>query len=48
MIRMMNLTPEERQEMGKAGRLKVMGQFDEKIVNTIYLREIGKVLRPRN
>ena len=45
MLRMIKLTPEEREKMGQAGREKVLREFDEKIITTIYLAEIGKVLR---
>jgi glycosyltransferase involved in cell wall biosynthesis len=45
MLRMIKLTPEEREKMGHTGREKVLREFDEKIITTIYLAEIGKVLR---
>lgn len=44
MVRMMELSEEERENMGRTGRQKVMDQFDEKIVTEIYLKEIEKVL----
>jgi glycosyltransferase involved in cell wall biosynthesis len=43
MVRMMELSEEERGKMGKAGREKVLRQFDEKIVISIYLKEIEKL-----
>jgi len=43
MIKMINLSQEERIKMGKAGREKVIKEFDEKIVINKYLKEIEKV-----
>ncbi len=44
MAMMIHLTSAEREKMGKAGRQKVMAQFDEKIVIDIYFREIERIL----
>jgi glycosyltransferase involved in cell wall biosynthesis len=45
MVRMINLTEDERERMGQAGREKIIQQFDEKIITDIYLEEIRKVIR---
>jgi glycosyltransferase involved in cell wall biosynthesis len=44
MIKMIEMTKEEREEMGKYGRNKVLREFDEKIIIRVYLEEIGKIL----
>ncbi|HOP55944.1 MAG TPA: glycosyltransferase family 4 protein [bacterium] len=44
MIKMIEMTEEEREEMGKYGRNKVLREFDEKIIIRVYLEEIGKIL----
>lgn len=42
---MLNLTNEQRKEMGKAGRKKILQQFDEKIVINKYLDAIKDILK---
>lgn len=42
---MLKLTDEQRKEMGKAGREKIMRQFDEKIVIAKYLDAIKDILK---
>jgi glycosyltransferase involved in cell wall biosynthesis len=45
MLKMLALSPPEREKMGKAGREKILAQFDEKIVISIYLEEIEKIFK---
>ena len=42
---MLNLTMEDRKKMGEAGRIKIVNQFDEKIVIEKYLSSIKKILK---
>lgn len=42
--KMINLSEEERVNMGKKGREKIINQFDETIVIEKYLKEINKIL----
>lgn len=42
---MLNLSQEQRENMGKAGRLKMIEQFDEKIVINKYLVAIKEILK---
>ncbi len=42
---MMNLSEEKREMMGRAGRKKIVKDFDEKIVIDKYLESIKKILR---
>jgi len=42
---MLNLTDEQRKSMGKAGRKKIVQQFDEKIVINKYLDAIKDILK---
>ena len=42
---MINLSNEERTDMGKAGRKKIVKEFDEKIVINKYLKSINEILR---
>ena len=44
MEKMLTLTEEDRMKMGKAGREKVIKEFDEKIVINKYLESIKKLL----
>ncbi|MCK4655300.1 MAG: glycosyltransferase family 4 protein [Candidatus Cloacimonetes bacterium] len=46
--RMVNLPEEERINMGKKGRRKILRKFDEKIVIEKYLDSIKKILEPIN
>lgn len=41
MVRMVALTPEAREEMGRAGRTKVEREFDQALVAAKYLAELG-------
>ena len=41
---MINLSNEERKSMGKAGRKKIVKEFDEKIVIDKYLDSIKEIL----
>jgi len=41
---MLNLSEDERVAMGKAGREKIVKEFDEKIVIDKYLKSIGEIL----
>lgn len=41
--KMIELSPEERLKMGKAGREKVKKEFEENIIIDTYLKEIGQV-----
>jgi glycosyltransferase involved in cell wall biosynthesis len=43
MEKMILLTPEQRAEMGKAGRAKMEAEFDERIVIERYLEVIGEI-----
>ncbi|MEA3490831.1 MAG: glycosyltransferase family 4 protein [Campylobacterota bacterium] len=43
-IKMSNLSDEERDEMGRRGREKVISQFEEKIVNDAYMRAVSAIL----
>jgi len=45
MEKMLNLTEEKRKKMGKAGRKKILKEFDEKIVIEKYLETIEKLLK---
>ena len=38
--RFINLSNEERDEMGKNGRKKILNEFDEKIIIEIYRRKL--------
>jgi len=42
---MINLSEEERKNMGKAGREKIVKEFDEKIVINKYLQTIKEILK---
>ncbi len=42
-----NLSSEERKIMGKAGRKKIVNEFDEKIVINKYLESIEEILYPK-
>jgi glycosyltransferase involved in cell wall biosynthesis len=44
MIKMMNLSPVERDEMGRKGREKMIKEFDKKIVIQKYLEAIEEIL----
>ena len=44
MRKMIQLTPEEREKMGQAGRIKILNQFDERAVINIYFKEIEKAV----
>jgi len=44
---MINLTNDERKAMGKAGREKIVKEFDEKIVINKYLKSIKEILYPK-
>jgi glycosyltransferase involved in cell wall biosynthesis len=44
MERMLKMTPEQRKEMGQLGRLKVIAQFDEKIIIQKYKDTIQQIL----
>ena len=44
MVMMMNLSAEQRMEMGKKGREKMIKEFDKKIVIQKYLEAIKEVL----
>ena len=44
MERMAALSYEEREAMGKNGREKVIREFDEKVVNALYLKSIEAIL----
>jgi glycosyltransferase involved in cell wall biosynthesis len=44
MIKMARLSEGEREAMGERGREKVAREFDEQVVNRIYLKTIGEVL----
>ncbi len=41
---MINLSEEEREEMGKSGRIKMIEKFDEKIVIQKYLNVISELI----
>jgi glycosyltransferase involved in cell wall biosynthesis len=43
MMRMVNLSPEQRISMGEIGRAKVVRQFDEEIVIATYLHAIQRI-----
>lgn len=43
MLQIMNLTPEERAQMGRSGRSKVLAEFDQKKVIPIYFTEIKNI-----
>lgn len=43
MVRMMDLSEEEREKMGMAGRDKILREFDEKIITEMYLSEISRI-----
>ena len=45
MEKMMKLSREEREQMGKKGREKVMREFDESVVNEKYAETIRKILK---
>lgn len=45
MEKMLNLTDSERSSMGKAGREKIVKEFDEKIVIEKYLKAIESILK---
>jgi glycosyltransferase involved in cell wall biosynthesis len=45
MEKILKLTPEERAEMGRRGRAKVVAEFDEKIVIRSYLDAIRSILK---
>ncbi len=45
MQKMLSLTFEEREAMGKAGRKKIVKEFDEKIVIEKYLKAIESILK---
>lgn len=47
MEKMISLSNEERDNMGKAGRKKIIKEFDEKIVINKYLESIKKILYPK-
>ena len=40
MKQLLSLSPEEREEMGKAARLKMEREFDREKVNQVYLDAI--------
>jgi glycosyltransferase involved in cell wall biosynthesis len=42
---MLNLSDDERKVMGKAGREKIVKEFDEKIVINKYLESIKEILK---
>ena len=44
MVKMLKLSEEERIKMGKAGREKIIKEFDEKIVIEKYLKAIKEVI----
>ncbi len=44
MEKMINLSDTDRMSMGKAGRIKMLEEFDEKIVINKYLDSVGKIL----
>ena len=44
MGKMLNLSEEERKEMGKAGREKMIKEFDESIVINKYLQTIKEII----
>lgn len=48
MMQMVRLSPEQRLEMGMAGRRKVETEFDEKVVIQKYLDMIGDIARTRH
>lgn len=39
----MQMTPEQREAMGLAGRAKMEQEFDRKIVVSSYMSELGKL-----
>ena len=43
MKRMMSMPPEQREQMGKKGREKMIREFDKKLVIQIYLQDIDEV-----
>ena len=45
MEKMLNLSPKQREAMGKAGREKIVKEFDEKIVIEKYLQSIDEILK---
>jgi glycosyltransferase involved in cell wall biosynthesis len=45
MRRMIALSAEERAQMGRAGRAKMLREFDERIVIGRYLKAIGEILK---
>jgi len=47
MEKMINLSEEERVKMGKAGRGKIIKEFDEKIVIEKYIKVIDKLLQSK-
>lgn len=47
MVRMIELAPERRLEMGMAGRRKVENEFDEKVVIQKYLNMVGDIASTR-
>jgi len=42
---MLNLSEDKRRAMGKAGRQKIISQFDENIVIKKYLKIISQILK---
>ena len=46
MLTMIKLSPRGRAAMGRAGRVKVESQFDERIVIDAYLQATGAILQP--
>lgn len=46
MKKLFELSPQERSEMGKKGRLKVIREYDKKTVINAYLRVIGSITQP--
>ena len=44
MEKMINLTYEEREKMGKAARKKIVEKFDEQIVIKKYISTIEKII----
>jgi glycosyltransferase involved in cell wall biosynthesis len=43
LLRMVEMSSEERAQMGRAGRLKIEKEFDEKLVISQYLKVIKEI-----
>jgi hypothetical protein len=48
MKKMMDLSAEQRNEMGQKGRAKMIREFDKRIVVRSYLEAIGEVVHGKS